>query len=727
MSFLHLSLLAGSAMVAVPIVLHLIMRRKPVRLEFPALRLIEKRADVNRRRLQLRHLLLLLLRAAAIALLSLALARPTVKWGGAAGSQEKQVAAALVFDAAPRMEYRHQNRTRLDVAREMGQWLVSQLPEGSPIAVLDTRPGSTAALHPDPGAAKERIARLESVSNSQPLTAAVEAAAKLLAKSDLRKEIYVLTDLSRGAWPAEQAASLRQQLAAAADCGLYVIDVGAAHPADFALGEIRLSDDVLSARSTLRMDTDLSCLGTPAARTVELYVSDARGNPQKRDERTCKPGPGEAQRIEFRLGALEPGIHQGSVRIVGEDGLAADDVRYFTVKVKPAWHVLLAAAAPADTRALFLSQALAPEDFRRRGHAWFDCDVCNFHELSARPLADDAAVCLLDPTPLDPAVWKKLTDFAADGHGVAIFLGRHAMPIESFNEPQAQQLLAGKLLRQTPRPDGDVWLAPGDYQHPILAKFRGLGGSVPWEKFPVFRYWELDRGAAASAGGPGARGATESSVVVPYNDGRPALLERPVGRGRALTMTTPISAPASELEAANPWNLLPVPAGEAWPFVILANQMAAYLVGSNTEQLNYYAGQTAIVELDDSARRQSYMLSAPGDLNLPYPADIGRSELAITATDRPGNYRLEAGGTGGTRLGFSVNYAPEQTRLDRLSDKDLADLLGPVKFRLARTREQLDRDVSQGRVGRELFPPLVLLIALVVALEMVVANRFYKE
>jgi hypothetical protein len=210
---------------------------------------------------------------------------------------------------------------------------------------------------------------------------------------------------------------------------------------------------------------------------------------------------------------------------------------------------------------------------------------------------------------------------------------------------------------------------------------------------------------------------------MPYNDGSPALLERPVGRGRALTMTTPVSDPA----ARNPWNLLPVPAGEAWPFVILANQMAAYLVGSSTEQLNYYAGQTAVLQLDAAARRQSYMLFAPGDLSLPYPADLGRNELAVTATDRVGNYRLEAGGPGGTRLGFSVNYAADQTRLDRLSDRELADLFGPVKFRLARTRQQLDRDVSQGRVGRELFPPLILLIALLVGLEMVMANRFYKE
>ena len=67
MTFVNASLIFGSALIAVPIILHLIMRRKPVRLEFPALRFIRQRHDTNQRRLRLRHLLLLLLRMAAIA------------------------------------------------------------------------------------------------------------------------------------------------------------------------------------------------------------------------------------------------------------------------------------------------------------------------------------------------------------------------------------------------------------------------------------------------------------------------------------------------------------------------------------------------------------------------------------------------------------------------------------------------------------------------------------
>ena len=52
MTFLNLSLLGGAALVVLPVVLHLIMRQKPQRLEFPALRFIQKRHEANRRRLR---------------------------------------------------------------------------------------------------------------------------------------------------------------------------------------------------------------------------------------------------------------------------------------------------------------------------------------------------------------------------------------------------------------------------------------------------------------------------------------------------------------------------------------------------------------------------------------------------------------------------------------------------------------------------------------------------
>ena len=78
MAFVNLSLLTGGMFVAIPVVLHLIMRQRPKQIVFPALRFIQQRRIANQRRLQLRHWLLLALRCGAIGLVALALARPSV-------------------------------------------------------------------------------------------------------------------------------------------------------------------------------------------------------------------------------------------------------------------------------------------------------------------------------------------------------------------------------------------------------------------------------------------------------------------------------------------------------------------------------------------------------------------------------------------------------------------------------------------------------------------------
>lgn len=78
MSLLHPVLLGLLGLVAVPVILHFLMRQKPKKFLFPALRLIEMRRKTNVRRLRLRHIWLLLLRIAIIALLVIAIARPLV-------------------------------------------------------------------------------------------------------------------------------------------------------------------------------------------------------------------------------------------------------------------------------------------------------------------------------------------------------------------------------------------------------------------------------------------------------------------------------------------------------------------------------------------------------------------------------------------------------------------------------------------------------------------------
>ncbi len=250
--FVNPLFLLGACAIAVPIVLHLIMRQKPKLFEFPALRFVQRRHDRNQRRLRLRHLLLLLLRAAAIAILALALARPSIKFSHRFGSQEAPVAAALIFDEAPHMQYRRDKKTRLEAAQEIGQWLLQQLPPASQIAVCDSSM-TPQSFDPDRGWSKRRIGNLEIATNPRPLTRIVGEAARVLEKSNLQeKEIYVFTDLSRAAWPSEDATYLQDRLREINGVFVYLIDVGVTDPNNFALGDLEVSHQIVAAGTRSR-------------------------------------------------------------------------------------------------------------------------------------------------------------------------------------------------------------------------------------------------------------------------------------------------------------------------------------------------------------------------------------------------------------------------------------------------------------------------------------------
>lgn len=78
MSFLNSPLLLGLFSLAVPVILHFLLKQKPRKLDFPALRLLKQKQQQSTRRMRLRHLTLLLLRILAFASLIFALARPSV-------------------------------------------------------------------------------------------------------------------------------------------------------------------------------------------------------------------------------------------------------------------------------------------------------------------------------------------------------------------------------------------------------------------------------------------------------------------------------------------------------------------------------------------------------------------------------------------------------------------------------------------------------------------------
>ncbi|MGD9646855.1 MAG: BatA domain-containing protein [Pirellulales bacterium] len=723
MDFLNPALLAGSALAAAPIVLHLVLKQRPRQFEFPALRFLEQRRQVNERRLRLRHWLLLALRMAALALLALALARPSMQASHLLADREAPVAAVLIFDTAPRMAYRQQNETRLEAAQEFGRWIVSQLPEDSQVAVLDTR-YATAVFQVDAAAAQLRIDRLEIASLSQPLLQVMQEGLRLLGESKLaRKEIYLLSDLSRGGWQTTAPGALAERLDAVNDLGIYVIDVGATDPRNVSLADMRLSAQILAANSPLIVTSEIRyeapAGSPPLERTVELDLPDAAGKLQKRSELAVQLAPGESQRVDFPLGGFPIGTHQGELKLSGEDALATDDVRYFTVEVQPTWKVLIAAPAPAERTGIYLAEALAPEQWRKQGLARFHCDVIDWQELGDTELAPYTAVFLLDPGPLEVAGWQRLLEYVHAGGGAAICLGRRAQPLEEFQRA-ADAVLPGRLEAiDAPADDADAAHAAGAIlrtdgnSHPMLSKFVPLADVVPWDAFPVPRRWRI------------ADARDQSAVVMSFADGQPAIFEQRLGRGRLLTLVTPLSDPPDERPA--PWNQL-LTGLEPWPGFMLVNEMALYLVDSTEGQLNYAVGQTAALRLRPEEHITSYVLTTPTGDNIKGSVTAAAETVTVAGNEWPGHYQLRSGGTeGGWRRGYSANVPANASLLERVAPEEVQSIFGKRAVHLARTQEEMEREISTARVGRELYPLVMVVLALALGLEQVLANRFYRQ
>ena len=98
-TFLQPWVLLGLPLAALPLLFHLVQRRDPPSVVFPAVRYLRQVSEEHQRRLRIRHLLLLLVRTALILLLVVAAAKPTGRGGAASG--HTPTALVVVLDNSP--------------------------------------------------------------------------------------------------------------------------------------------------------------------------------------------------------------------------------------------------------------------------------------------------------------------------------------------------------------------------------------------------------------------------------------------------------------------------------------------------------------------------------------------------------------------------------------------------------------------------------------------------
>lgn len=187
--------LAGVALV--PLLLHLLRRRIGTRVEFPAARYLARAEREHSRSLRLRNLLLMLLRVLAVLLVALAAAGPVARW--ASTGVHAPAAVAIVVDNSLSSAVVTGGRPLLEHFRAAANAVVAQMQPGDRLWLVTAdgrvRGGSPAAL-------REAIDRLEPLAGAgDPRLATARAAAAVRASGYDARQVAVLTDAQRTAWP----------------------------------------------------------------------------------------------------------------------------------------------------------------------------------------------------------------------------------------------------------------------------------------------------------------------------------------------------------------------------------------------------------------------------------------------------------------------------------------------------------------------------------------------
>src|SRR6058998_4180166 len=206
MAFLTPFFLLGLSAIAIPVLIHLIQREKKRVIEFPSLMFVRRIPYQSVRRRRIRHWALLLMRAAAIALIVAAFARPFIHQGtvaAAVGGGAREV--VILLDQSASMGYGdHWSRAR-DAARAVVRGLGAD--DRATLVLFDKN------AEENMRATSDRT-RLEAAINAAKVTTgatrygpALKLADSILGRSPLkRREAVLISDFQKTGWTGSEDA-----------------------------------------------------------------------------------------------------------------------------------------------------------------------------------------------------------------------------------------------------------------------------------------------------------------------------------------------------------------------------------------------------------------------------------------------------------------------------------------------------------------------------------------
>jgi hypothetical protein len=692
------AMLGGAALVSVPILIHLLNRRRFVIQPFAAMRFLMEAYAERRKRLRMENLILLVLRCLVVLFAVLAMSLPYVPEDSplalVSGGRRELVAIVDRSGSMGRLAGPGgtlDDRVLATLRRRLAA-LSDERGDAVTLITLGSGPSLPAAIGATPSMV---LAALERDLPPPGGVADLVAAARLVRDRVRparpgRLDVVLYTDMQRLSWAAA-GDSLGPLFAAAFENGggsLRIVPVARDLPAPTNLGLLALEaqEPLLLAGEPLTFTAVVRNWSDAPRPGVELrfHVDDVQRAVQRLD--LAPLGTATAtlrQRIDV------PGPHHVAVSLE-PDELPFDDARTLAFAARERLAVLLVDGTPGGADPLsgatgYLALALDPANEARRFEpvVW---DVGRFESEAADVGAYDAVV-LANVGALSQAAVESLRRAVDGGLPLLVFSGDN-LDTSFYNEglPRLGLPLPAAIGEVTGDPGGRagedyVTLALPEAEPGPLGLFADPRLGVLLQ-VPVFAWRPL-------LPRPESRVLANFATAAGHTE--PAIVEGRVGRGRIVVFGT---------AADTSWSLLPRNPALWLPLV---HELLSTLVAVDPAETNVPVGQSPTLMVDGLPR--SAELTWPGKavttLELPPPEGAGtdgarRSLLKLDGTplDEPGAYTLSVSitaGADGAQL-FALAALPDAREgdLSVVDERALVTALAGVEFELGAELDDTD-------------------------------------
>jgi len=695
LTFLNGAFLVGALVALLPIVIHLISRRRVETVDFSSLRFLKELERKRIRRVRLRQILLLIIRSLILLSVALALARPTIRGplAGAAGARAR-TSIAIVLDESASMGRSLDGVPLFDEALRVCRDVSELLDEGDQ-AFLVTASDPPRDVLPDGTfsreALEEALAGLGVSSSATDYAGAFAEATRLLGGArNLNRELYVVADLQRTGWSAIAARSVGEPASGEAESGEAVR--GYVVPIQGPTGNLGVAS----------VDAGRKYGGTPGLFSISAEVRNWGARRVDVPVRLFVDGvqvgqtgaalePGGAAIAALTTTVDETRWHSGWVELP-PDALEIDDRRYFVIPPATRTEVLVVRASGDEPRgdAYYVSRALDPSGSSERfSPVEVDAVSLGSQEDGRFPVA-----VLADVGRLDSSGENWIVRHVEGGGGVLLVFGSRT-DLRYWNADLLPRLVGARLKTTIDRPSG-VRLAPAGAGHPLLDGL--VFGERLIDDVTVRRGFEVELGV------DGAR-RPEEVLEIP-GIGPMLILGRTGSRGEVGVVLTGID-PA--------WSDLP----QSGFLVPLLHRLVAHLEGARVRGEGVLVGHDLTVVLHETAiGRVDVELPDGGTAIAELRPSGGRAVVA--AADTPGVYRFLVDGREAA-LG-AVNVDPRESDLAALEPEELGERVVGVTFRTLDVRGPIEGEIVEARRGRELWRVFVYFALALIAVEMLLAR-----